>query len=361
MEAHHSKPARVGLATFRASLLLLLLLSAIPLACRHSTPVSTITFTQVPFSNDGGPSTTGVFAGTITNSLPGDHVVIYAFSGQQWWVQPTALEPFTAVQADGSWSAQIHLGHKYAALLVRGGYDAAAKRPSLPSLSRKIWAEAVADGVAQPPAKVKTLHFSGYDWNALETMKDIGGKAHRYDPDNVWVDAEGRMHLRLFRTKYEWVCSDVSTQRSLGYGTYRFDLENPGALDPSAMLSLNTWTDDVDNQNHHELEVHVSRWGNPESKNAEFVVEPYYVPSNVYRFEMPAGPMSAIFHWVPGSAAFTAQRPGTQTPVATWNFTTNVPTSGPERIHVSLCEYAYGHVSLQRDTEVVLDRFQFLP
>jgi hypothetical protein len=265
------------------------------------------------------------------------------------------------VQADGSWSAQIHLGHKYAAILVRGGYDAPAKRPKLPSLSRKVWAEASIDGALQPPARVKTVHFSGYDWDTLETMKDIGGKAHRYDPDNVWVDAEGHMHLRVFRTKYEWVCADVSTQRSLGYGTYRFDMSNPGALDPSAMLSLNTWSDDVDDQHHHELEVHVSRWGNPESKNAEFVVEPYYVPSNVYRFEMPTGPMTAIFHWMPGSATFTTQQPGSSTPVATWNFTTNVPTSGPEKVHMSLCEYAYGPVMLKQDMEVVIDRFQFLP
>src|ERR1700761_7109957 len=107
MAAHRSKPARVGHAAFRASLLFLLL-SALLLGCRHGDPPSTITFTQVPFSNDGGPSTIGVFAGTVTNSLPGDHILIYAFSGEQWWVQPTALEPFTAVQADGSWSTQVH-------------------------------------------------------------------------------------------------------------------------------------------------------------------------------------------------------------------------------------------------------------
>ena len=46
MAAYRSKPARVGHAAFRASLLFLLL-SALLLGCRHGDPPSTITFTQV--------------------------------------------------------------------------------------------------------------------------------------------------------------------------------------------------------------------------------------------------------------------------------------------------------------------------
>ena len=76
-----------------------------------------------PYDPVGGPTSNTRIAGTTSGVTPEDfRVAIYALTQKTWYVQPTSAKPLTEIQPDGSWSANIQTGIRYAALLVRPDY-----------------------------------------------------------------------------------------------------------------------------------------------------------------------------------------------------------------------------------------------
>jgi hypothetical protein len=84
-----------------------------------TTPAS-IRITIVPiYDLRGGDESAVKIDGIVSGADPaGTSVVLYSWT-DKWYVQPTRAEPFTEIAADGRWSATIHSGTRYAALLVR--------------------------------------------------------------------------------------------------------------------------------------------------------------------------------------------------------------------------------------------------
>ena len=75
-------------------------------------------------------------------------------------------------------------------------------------------------------------------------------------------------------------------------------------LEPAAAFGMFTWDDLGVEQNHREVGIEISRWGDPANKNAQYVIQPYYVAANVARFTAPAGRLTHSFRWEPGRVSF---------------------------------------------------------
>jgi hypothetical protein len=295
---------------------------------------------------------------------PGQRIVLFAKSGV-WWVQPQTAQPFTPVAADRTWKNTTHLGTEYGALLVDASYRPPATLEALPPPGGLIIAAATVEGRGSETRPSRRLSFSGHEWDVRETPSDRGG-SNDFDPANVWTDDKGLLHLKLRRQGDRWTSAEVVLSRSLGYGTYLFVVGDTAALDPAVTLGLYTWDDEAAAQNHRELDVEISRWGDPTAPNAQYVVQPYYVPANVSRFVAPAGPLTHSFRWEPGRASFTTvrgrgPRPPTKDVVARHEFTSGVPVSGSERVRMSLYYFRYAPAPPKQDVEVVVERFQHLP
>ena len=113
------------------------------------------------------------------------------------------------------------------------------------------------------------------------------------------------------------------------------------------------------------MDIEISRWGEPEDKNAQYIIQPYVVPANTVRFVTPSGPLTYRMNWQPGRASFKTIR-GSQSAnssdvVASHVFTSGVPTAGSERIHMNLYTYGNQRHPLQNEFEVVVEKFEFLP
>ena len=306
----------------------------------------------------------GYIEGRVSNAAPGQQIVIYARSSI-WWVQPFANQPFTKVQPDSTWRNSTHLGTEYAAVLVEPGYRPASKVTALPTEGNGVVAVATAKGKPAAPIVSKVIHFSGYDWNVRTAGSDRGGEPNAYDPENAWVDQNGYLHLRMQQREGTWSCAEVSMTRSLGYGSYIFVVQDTGHLSPSAVLGLYTADDLRTDDVRTELDVELSRWGIPASKNAQYVIQPFYVPENVARFMAPSGGLTHTFRWQPGSASFETVR-GLHTgpsaaKVSEHMFTSGVPTPANEMVHMDLYDFRHSRNSSQQPAEVVIEKFEFLP
>ena len=277
--------------------------------CRDETPKAdpAIQFSAIPPAAVGGSERVAPIGGRVTGARSGQRIVIYTRSGV-WWVQPPTAQPFTTVELDGTWKSTIHLGTEYAALLVDAGYRPVNTRDALPPLGNGVVAMAIVKGTGDFVTRAsKVLTFSGYEWDVRSIPSDRGGP-NDYDPDNAWTDAQGMMHLKLARREGRWTSAEVILKRELGHGTYLFTVRDVSGLDPAAALGLLTWDTEGVDQNHRELDVEISRWGDPKLPNAQYVVQPFYVPANVARFSAPAGTLTHSFRWEPGRVVFRTVR-----------------------------------------------------
>lgn len=320
-----------------------------------------IELTQVPPADPGGPGELDYIAGRVAGVTGEEQVVLYAHSGV-WWIQPFANQQFTRLQPDLTWKNSTHLGTEYAALLVEARYRPLAKLAALPPVGNGVLAIATAKGQATAPITPKVVHFSGYDWMVRAAGSDRGGEPNFYDTSNAWTDAGGRLHLRTSERSHRWTCAEVSLTRSLGYGSYKFVIEDTGHLAPNDTLGLYTWDEGRVDDIRNELDIELSRWGKPESKNAQYVVQPFYVPENITRFNVPAGELTHLLHWSPGVAAFKTVRGGGTGPMVNEHvFTSSIPTPAGETVHMNLCDYHHSRNTGERPAEVVIEKFEYLP
>jgi len=332
-----------------------------------------IEFSRVPRSGEGGTESQAFIEGRVDGAHAGQQIVLFAKSGAGvWWVQPFAAQPFTAIRSDLQWRNSTHLGMEYAALLVEPGYRPPETTQNLPQKGGPVIAVATAKGEASQRPASRTLNFSGYEWEIRGVPSNRGGATNTYDPANAWTDTNGWLHLRIARGLGEWTCAEVTLTRSLGYGSYLFDVRDVSQLDPSAVLGMFTWDDSLVEANHREMDTEISRWGDPDGKNAQYVVQPYYVPANVVRFSAPAGRLTYSFRWAPGRVSFkTVRQPDGKTvrqpdgrsgqAIAEHTFTSGVPLPGGEAVHLNLYAFADRKRPLQREVEVVIEKFNYLP
>lgn len=304
-------------------------------------------------------------AGRVRGARANQRLVLFAKSGA-WWVQPFRAHPFTTIQPDSSWKSTIHLGSEYAALLVDSEFFPAGRTDQFPARGDHVFAVATVKGAGTfvPTQPRKTLAFSGYEWEVRQTPTDRGGR-NDYDARNALVDDQGRLHLSFARRDGRWTSAEVSLTRSLGYGAYEFDVQDTARLDPATAFGMLTWNEFGADIEHGEMDIEVSRWGDPQNRDVQFVVHPQYVASNVFRLAQPPGRLTHRLRWGNGRALFSTVRAAAarnvRSLIAEHEFTSGVPAPGNERVHINLLYYRAAPHAPARDVEVVVEKFLFLP
>ena len=333
-------------------------------ACHFQPASSTpaLVFSKVPPSNPDARDKTETIDGRASGVRPGQRIVLYIKADGRWGLQRLPGQPFIKIASDGRWTGSTGLGVEYAALLVNPDYNPPELTESLPVVGSGIAAMAVAKGLGPAPAlpTPKTLNFSGYEWITSSGPIFRAGSRNFFDPANVWTDNGGALHLRISGSPGKWTAAEVKLTRSLGYGTYRFRVRDTSHLEPSTVLTMVSWDGVGTEQNRRELDVEISRWGYRDNDNAHFVVQPYYIPTNIVRFRVPSGALTHSFRWEPGEVTFSTTSPSGHA-INQHVFTSSIPTPGAESVRISLYVFSLGEIPLEHENEVVIDKFEYLP
>jgi hypothetical protein len=368
--ARRKRPSPAARDIAWLNVILLLLGSVFPVltGCRAGTQHNSepiISFTQVPQSSRGDENLQDVMEGTVTGARQGQRLVIYAKMDNLWWVQPLVNSPFTSILSDRVWRNEVHLGTDYAVLLVDPSYDPAPVLAQLPDRGQGVSAIGVSHG--SKTSSSFFVDFSGFRWRVRKVPSDRGSTLNPYSPDNVYTDQSGALHLRIIKRGQRWTCSEVNLTRSLGYGTYSFAVEDTSRLEPAVVFSIYTWDYSTKQDNYGEVDINMTRWGDPTAHNAEFVIQPPVVPANISRFMAPAGRLRHTIVWEPGRVTMVtapASAEAGASVVSQHLFTSEVPVPGVESIRMAL--YVYRNPNgetpdLQHPAEVVVDDFQYKP
>jgi len=342
--------------------------------CRTSSTTAppTVSFNKVPGTGQTAqgqevPDQTGTIEGYATGIRPGERIVVYSKTDGRWGLQQPSGQPFTNIENDGRWRTSTILGIEYAALLVDPTFSPPEQTESLPSVGTGVEAVATAAGQGTAPIlpSPKTLNFSGYEWKTSTGPIFHAGSRNFFDPANAWVDKKGALHLRISGNPEKWSAGEVKLNASLGYGTYRFQVEDTTHLEPSAVLTLITWDGVGTERDRRELDIELSRWGFVDNTNVHFVVQPYYIPANFVRSRVPPGVFTHSFRWEPGQVTFsTMTGSGNEASDKIINqhvFTSGVPSPAGQTVRLSLYVFVRGRVPLKHENEVVIDKFEYLP
>lgn len=338
----------------------------------------TIQFTNVPSFGTTGPLT-----GRVQNvSLTRVAVTTYLFLPDQgWYTEPGCDRPRTYLNAAGDWSTIINNGPldktatKIAAYVVPVEFNppcvfGAAGIP--PAITSAALASLTVD---RPDPAPPTISFSGLTWVVKSSSLKAypGPNNFSGDPSMVYVDAQGRLHLRIAPCPNNaslWCASELYTRDSVGLGTYRFAFDTPvGNLDPNMVLGLFTWSENAQ-YNNREMDIEFSRWGDTSNTpNAQFVVQPYNGPNNIHRFVMPTSATSThSFVWSRNSIDFQSLMPsadfsGNTTTVDQWGYTdaSGIPPQGDAKLHIN---FYLNNGTAPTDgvpREIILSRVDYFP
>src|SRR6266568_3108242 len=106
---------------------------------------------------------------------------------------------------------------------------------------------------------MRTIEFSGNQWVVKDGGEERRGPGPNYfssSPENVWVDSQGQLHLKITNRNNRWYCAEVSLEKPLGYGTYEFFVNGRfDQLDPHVVDGLFLYEDDA-----HEIDIEFGRW-----------------------------------------------------------------------------------------------------
>ena len=117
---------------------------------------------------------------------------------------------------------------------------------------------------AGKPSYPTQISWSGRTWQVKSSQSKVGPGPNYFSaaPENVWVDASSRLHLRLTYRNGRWNCAELIGTQTLGYGTYVFEIASAVAnLDANVVLGLFTWSDKAPAA-HREVDIEFARWGN---------------------------------------------------------------------------------------------------
>lgn len=362
-----SKPEKSAAGIFiRKGILLLAGCCMLLNGCRARSEAiaPSIEFTRIPPAEVVRTDKLDIIQGRAAGARPGQQIVLYARTGA-WWVQPLTDPPFTNIQPDSTWTNSTHLGSEYAALLVEPGYRPQAMMNALPGPGGGVVALASTQGATSGPTLASQLKFSGYEWRVRNAPSRRGNRMNNYDPSNAWTDESGALHLRVAKQSGQWTCAEVTLTRSFGYGTYSFVVRDVAHLEPALVFAMFTWDYAGGDQNNREMGIEISRWGDPASKNAQYVVQPFYVPANVVRFTVPAGVITHSFRWEPGKMSCKTFRGAmadlNSDVISEHVFTAGVPSPGAESVRMAIYIYGTTDNLTQNNAEVVIEKFEYLP
>jgi len=354
---------------------------------RNAVFLATILFLNLPAQSQAAPSvvitnlppfgTSGSLSGYVTNAnITTNAVAAFILVGGGWYSKPYCSPQLTPIQSNGTWSVNITTSNsdtnatEVAAFLVPTNYNQPCVNGA-PGLTNTAQVEAVTYAVRVDPS-ARQFNFSSYDWRVI-TGAGPQGPGPNYFTDstnNVWVDGQGLLHLKITHTNSQWRCAEIISDRSFGYGQYRFTISTPvNGLGTNVVLGMFTWSDDAA-FNYREIDIEQSRWAYAYGPNdvEDYAISPYQSGQQTnFAFAGSLTNSTHSFIWQPNNVAFQSligsfvPSPASSNILASWSCGLGIPPAGGEQVHINLWLENGSPPTNNQPVEAILSQFEFVP
>lgn len=209
------------------------------------------------------------------------------------------------------------------------------------------------------------ITWSGYVWETKSYAYQVGPGPNYFSDsiDNLWVDKDGKLHLKITNKNGKWYCPELGTKQSFGYGTYRFYTSSRiDNLNENVVVGLFTWDDTSSDYYNREIDIEFARWGNMAWPNLNYTVQPYGVEGNVRStdIKMTGNSSTHSFKWQSGSVFFQSVENPSKT-MDSWTYSGSyVPPKGNEKVRINLWLMNGTPPSDNKEVEFIIDKFEFV-
>lgn len=217
------------------------------------------------------------------------------------------------------------------------------------------------------PAKnaSRIIEFSGYKWLVRDSRDIKQGPGPNYfsnSEENVWVDENGRLHLKIVKRDGIWYCSGVTLRQSYGFNKYVFYVgSRVDQLDQNVVGGLFTYKNDEE-----EIDIEFSKWSDPKNEDSQFAVQPAYISGNKERFDLNLkNELSThFFNWQKDKIEFGSYKGHTLSPkkediIKTWTYTgKNIPPDKDERLKINLWLFKGAVPANNEEVEMIINRVE---
>jgi len=222
----------------------------------------------------------------------------------------------------------------------------------------------------------RVIDFADRSWRVKgDGVYGPGPNNFSDDPDNVWVDTDGRLHLTIQQEGQTWFSTELALVEPLGYGDYVFTtVGRLDTFDPNAVLGFFLWQygpcwdpGSLWWNPYNEIDIEFSRWGDPQNEYGHFTTQPWDWPGNGSSYDVPLAEgeiTSHAYHWLPDGVEYRSWRGGAadespETAIHSWSYVgPHTPRPEQPRVHLN-----FWHIfeTPDSDQEAVLEDFNFVP
>lgn len=209
------------------------------------------------------------------------------------------------------------------------------------------------------PSGQLTFTWSGLNWISNDGST-AGGASNICTKNNVWVDAQNRLHLKIAKSGNAFTCAEIETQSTVGYGSYTFNVaSNPIVLANNVVAGMFYYKSDL-----NELDIEYSRWGDPDNNNlGEFSVQPGNSPPQFY---INSPNTINKFVWSADGKVSFEVRDSSNNILSSWNYTGTHKTApgGHLAINLWICTKCGSGLTVPADgseQELILNSVQYIP
>jgi hypothetical protein len=212
--------------------------------------------------------------------------------------------------------------------------------------------------IANVPLKIYagTIQFSGIIWD-VKSGSNLGPGPNYWSSNsqNVWVDTNGYLHMKIRNVNGIWYCSELTTQKSFGYGEYSVCVEgNLESYDKNTVLGIFTYETDT-----REIDIEFSRWANMSNPAGWYTVQPVRSTSQrSFALNLKSNLSTHKFTWASNAINFQSYN-GTsvsdESLIENWTYSgSQNPPAGNELFHLNFWLFQGRAPSNGLDAEVVI-------
>lgn len=193
------------------------------------------------------------------------------------------------------------------------------------------------------------IDWSGFKWNVRTGSGGPGPNNWSDSANNVFVDSQNRLHLKITNSAGKWYCAEIYTTTIAEQGEYKFQVSsNPANLTYNVVGGLFYYLDDQD-----EIDIEFSRWGDPNANNTQYTVWAITGGIESPRGETNIGSTTHLFRWNPSQIYFESVG------ILSWNYTgPNFPKTGGE-LHLNLWLIDGKPPADSKEQELILSNFTY--
>jgi hypothetical protein len=185
-------------------------------------------------------------------------------------------------------------------------------------------------------SRAATISWKGHTWQL--TSGAMAGVCDG-DPQNVTIDTDGYLHLRISNNGGTWTASELFTTDRLSFGTYQWQVDGPiDTYDKNVVLGLFPYGPDagIGADGTNEIDIEYARWGEANGPNGDWTDYPASgttVGELSYTFSLGGSTLSTSrFVWSSTSIASTLlddlQAVGSSTGlIKSWTYAPSTPTT----------------------------------